>query len=177
MNTVDAALAAVLCVFAARGYVKGLFREVFALLGLAAGFIVSVQYHQQVSFWFDFWPYSPLVLQGIVLVLLFLLVYIATKWVGHVLHRSTVPMALSGYNRFGGLLAGGSRGALFLGVGLFFVASQSWVPQSIQPHFDRATLVAPLSGFGAWVVARGSAVEWPGASEPDSTADDPQREA
>ena len=177
MNIVDAVLAAVLCVFAARGYVKGLFREVFALLGLAVGLIASFQYYQQVSGWVDSWPYSPFILQVIVFAVLFFPVYIALNWVGHMLHRSADRLFLGGFNRLGGVLVGGSKGALFLGVGLFLMVSQSWVPQNFQQQFGKAALVGPLAGFGAWVTAQGAAFEWPGASAPETTAGDRQRGA
>ena len=177
MNIVDAVLAAVLCVFAVRGYVKGLFREVFALLGLSVGFIVSVRYYQQVSLWVDSWPYSPLILQGIVFVTLFFLVYIALNWVGLMLHRSASFLFLGGFNRLGGLLVGGSKGALFLGVGLFFAVSQSWVPQNFQQQFGKAVLAGPLFGFGAWAASKGAAFTWPGASGTDSAASDSRRGA
>ena len=177
MNIVDAVLAAVLCVFAVRGYVKGLFREVFALLGLSVGLIVSVRYYEQVSLWVDSWPYSPLILQVIVFVLLFFLVYIALNWVGHLLHRSADRMFLGGLNRLGGLLVGGSKGALFLGVGLFFAISHSWVPPDYQQQFGKAALVRPLFGFGAWAATKGAAFTWPGTPGTDSTKTDPQRGA
>lgn len=173
MNIVDAVLAAVLCVFAVRGYVKGLFREVFALLGLAVGFIVSVRYYEPVSLLIDSWPYSPLLLKGLVFTVLFLLVYIALNWVGYMLHRSAKVLFLGGFDRLGGLLVGGSKGALFLGIGLFFVISQSWVPQDYQQQFGRAALVGPLFGFGAWVATKGPGLAWP----TDSMAGDPQRGA
>ncbi len=177
MNIVDAVLAAVLCVFAVRGYFKGLFREVFALLGLSVGFILSVRYYEQLSLRVDFWPYSPLILQVIVFVLLFFLVYIAFNWLGLMLHRSAGMLFLSGFNRLGGLLVGGSKGAFFLGVGLFFAISQSWVPQNYQQQFGKAALVGPLFSFGAWAAAKGAALTWPGTSGTDSAASDPQRGA
>ncbi len=177
MNIVDAVLAAVLCVFAVRGYVKGLFREVFALLGLAVGFIVSVRYYEPVSLWIDFWPYSPLFLKGLVFAVLFFLVYIALNWVGFTLHRSAKVLFLGGFDRLGGVLVGGSKGALFLGIGLFIIISQSWVPQDYQQQFGKAALVAPLFGFGAWVAANGPGLAWPGPSGTDSMAGDRQRGA
>ncbi len=177
MNIVDAVLAAVLCVFAVRGYIKGLFREVFALLGLAGGFILSVRYYEPVSLWIDFWPYSPLLLKGFVFAILFFLVYIAFNWVGFRLHRAANVFFLGGFDRFGGVLVGGSKGALFLGIGLFFLVSQSWVPRDFQQQFGTAALVAPLLGFGAWAVTKGPGLAWPGASGTDSMPGDPQRGA
>lgn len=177
VNIVDAVLAAVLCMFAVRGYVKGLFREVFALLGLSVGFIVSLRYYEQLSLRVDSWPYSPLILQVIVFVLLFLLIYIALNWVGLMLHRSASLLFLGGINRLGGLLVGGSKGALFLGVGLFFALSQSWIPQGYHQPLGKAALAGPLLGFGAWAVAKGAAVTRPGTSGTDSATSDPQRGA
>ena len=177
MNIVDAVLAAVLCVFAARGYVKGLFREVFALLGLAGGLIVSLRYFQQVSLWVESWPYSPFILQGIVFVILFFVAYIGLNWVGYLLHRSAGVLFLGGFDRLGGLLVGGSKGALILAVGLFFAVSQSWPPPNVRQQLDQAAFVEPLYRLGATVAVLGSTVRWPGVSGRDSTADHPQRGA
>lgn len=177
MNIVDAVLAAVLCVFAARGYVKGLFREVFALLGLSLGFVVSWRYYEPFSLWVDSWPYSPFILQGIVFVALFFLTYIALNWVGSVLHRSASVLFLGGFDRLGGLLAGGSKGALFLGLGLFFAVSQAWIPQNFQQQFGKAALVGPLFGFGAWVVEQGASFTQPDAPAPLPAASGLQRGA
>ena len=177
MNIVDPVLAAILCVFAARGYAKGLFREVFALLGLAVGFIVSWRYYEPVSLWVDFWPFAPLILHGIVFVSLFFLVFIAFNWTGFTLHRSASLLFLGGFDRFGGLLMGASKGALLLGVGLFIAVSQAWLPHNLQQQFGRAALFGPLFGFGAWVATQGATVTWPGESTPDPVVSDSRRGA
>ncbi len=166
VNIVDAVLAAVLCVFAVRGYAKGLFREVFALLGLSVGFIVAVRYYDQASLWVESWPYSPVILNVLAFIALFFLAYIGLNWVGHLLHRSADRFFLSGFNRLGGLLVGGSKGAVFLGVVLFIAISQSWVPQKLQQPLGTAALVGPLYGFGAAVTSMGAAFTWPGAWNP-----------
>ena len=132
----------------------------FALLGLVVGFIVSLRYYEQVSLVVDSWPYSPLILQGIVFVILFFLVYIGFNWLGLMLHRSASLLFLGGFNRLGGLLVGGSKGAVLLGVGLFVVIIQSWVPSNLQRQFDEAVLIDPLYRFGAKVIALSSAVRW-----------------
>ncbi len=178
MNSVDAVLAAVLCVFAARGYVKGLFREVFTLLGLSAGFIFSLSCYQQVSLWaMDSWPYSPLILQGIVFAVLFLFVYIGFHWVGLMLHMSANLLHFGGFNRLGGLLVGGAKGAALLGVGLFVATAQAWIPPNVQRHLDEAAIVEPLHRLGAATAVLGRSLNWPGVSipeAPDLTADGPQ---
>ena len=166
VNIVDAVLAAVLCLFAVRGYAKGLFREVFALLGLSVGFIVAVRYYDQASLWVDSWPYSPLILNVLAFLVLFFLAYIGLNWVGHLLHRSADRFFLSGFNRLGGLLVGGSKGAVFVGVVLFIAISQSWVPQKLQQPLATATLVGPLYGFGAAVTSLGASYTWPDTWRP-----------
>ena len=175
VNIVDAVLAAALCVFAARGYVRGLFREVFALLGLAVGSILSLRYSEPVSLWVDFWPYSRDLLEVLVFVALFLLVYIGLGYVGLVLHRSANLLFLGGFNRLGGLLVGGSKGALFVGVALFFLVSRAWIPPDLKQEFGASALAGPLQKFGGTVVAMGASVKWrdlSGPRGPDPTAPD-----
>ncbi len=170
VNIVDAVLAAVLCVFAVRGYAKGLFQEVFALLGLSVSFIVAVRYYDQASFWVDSWPYSPHILSVLAFVVLFFLTYIGFNWVGHVLHRSADRFFLSGFNRMGGLLVGGAKGAVFTGVVLFIAISQSWVPHKLEQPLGAAALVEPLYGVGAAVTSMGATFTWPGPWNPGSAA-------
>lgn len=160
VNIVDAVLAAVLCVFAARGYVKGLFREVFALLGLAVGFILSLRYFEPVSLRVDSWPYSPLLLKVLVFVTIFFLVYIGLNYVGLLLHRSANLLFLGGFNRLGGLLVGGAKGAVFMGVALFFLVSQAWIPKDVEREFGSSALVGPLYRFGRTAMAMGVSVRW-----------------
>lgn len=172
VNIVDAVLAAVLCVFAARGYVKGLFREVFALLGLAVGAILSLRYFEPVSLRVDFWPYSPFLLRVIVFTTLFLLVYIGLNYVGLLLHRSANLLFLGGFNRLGGLLVGGAKGAVFMGVALFFLVHQAWIPQDMRQEFGASALAAPLYEFGQTAMAVGASVTWrdlSGSPGPDAT--------
>lgn len=168
VNIVDAVLAAVLCVFAVSGYARGLFREVFALLGLSVGLIVAVRYYDQASHWVDSWPYSPLILNLISFIFLFFLFYIGLNWMGHLLHRSADRFFLSGLNRMGGLLVGGAKGVVFVGVVLFIAIQQSWVPQKLQQPLGTAALVGPLYGVGAAVTSMGESFKWPGAWNPGS---------
>lgn len=177
VNIVDAVLAAILCVFAVRGYARGLFREVFALLGLSVGFIVAVRYYGQASFWADSWPYSPLSLQVLLFIVLFFLVYIGLNWVGHLLHRSADRFFLSGFNRLGGILAGGFKGAVFMGVLLYIAISQSWVPQKLQQPLETAALAGPLYGVGAAVTSMGATFTWAGPWNPGSGSSHPRDEA
>lgn len=172
VNIVDAVLAAVLCVFAVRGYTKGLFREVFALLGLSVGLIVAVRYYDQASLWADFWPYSPLILNVLAFVILFFLAYVGLNWLGYLLHRSADRFFLSGFNRLGGLLVGGAKGAVLLGVILFIAFQQSWVPWKLQQPLQTAAMVGPLYRVGAAVTSIGESFRWPGAWNPGSAPRD-----
>lgn len=178
VNIVDAVLAAVLCVFAARGYVKGLFREVFALLGLAVGFILSLRYFEPVSLRVDSWPYSPLLLKVLVFVTIFFLVYIGLNYVGLLLHRSANLLFLGGFNRLGGLLVGGAKGAVFMGVALFFLVSQAWIPKDLERELGDSALVGPLYRFGRTAMAMGVSVRWQdlsGYAAPDAAGPAPAR--
>ena len=156
MNTVDVVIVAFVSLFAIRGYLRGLFREVFSLLGLLVGFVVAARYYEPVArFWQDSWQFSPFLLHILSFVSLFFAAYLILNLLGLLLHRSAHFIFLGGLNRVGGVLVGAGKAAVFLGVTLFVVDSQNWVPESIVPRLRQATLVEPLLELGHEVVSFG----------------------
>lgn len=166
MNIVDVVIVALLSLFAIRGYLRGLFREVFSLLGLFVGFVVAARYHEPVAlFWQDSWQFSPVLLQIVSFVSLFFIVYLILNVVGLSLHRSAHFLFLGGFNRLGGVLMGIGKAGLVLGLGLFAVMSQHWVPQNMVSRVDDARLVRPLFQIGREVVRLGQSVIKPAPSQ------------
>ena len=89
MNIVDIVVVALLSLFAVRGYLRGLFREVFSLLGLFVGFIFAASYYEPVArLWQDSWQFSPLFVHILSFVALFFIAYLILNVVGLLLHRS-----------------------------------------------------------------------------------------
>lgn len=161
MNIVDVVIVALLSLFAVRGYLRGLFREVFSLLGLFAGFIVAARYYERVArLWQDSWQFSPLFLHVLSFVALFFLAYLILNVIGLLLHRSAHFLFLGGLNRLGGVLLGTGKAAVVLGVMLFTLISQNWIPQNMVSPVKQATLSRPLFELGKEVVEFGrSAIE------------------
>jgi len=166
VNIVDVVIVALLSLFAIRGYLRGLFREVFSLLGLFVGFVVAARYHEPVAlFWQDSWQFSPILLQSLSFVSLFFIVYLILNVIGLSLHRSAHFLFLGGFNRLGGVLMGIGKAGLILGLGLFAVISQEWVPQNLVSRVNDARLVRPLFEVGKEVVRFGQSAIKPKSSE------------
>ena len=146
MNWIDLTLLTVLALFGLRGYFRGLFREVFSLAGLVAGFIAAVRYAEPVAaLGQSYWNVSSLLLKGTAFVLVFFGVYFCFSLLGWLLHKSEKMVFLRTLNRFGGIAVGIGKGAAITALVVFFLNSASWMPQSARDKFDRAYLVSPLS--------------------------------
>jgi membrane protein required for colicin V production len=166
VNIVDVVIVALISLFAIRGYLRGLFREVFSLLGLFVGFVVAARYHEPVAlFWQDSWQFSPILLQVVSFVSLFFIAYLILNLVGLSLHRSAHFLFLGGFNRLGGVLVGTGKAGLVLGLGLFAVISQQWVPQNMVSRVNDARLVRPLFEFGKEVFRFGQSMITPAPSQ------------
>jgi membrane protein required for colicin V production len=130
VSILDSVLLFFLSLFAIRGYFKGLFREVFSLLGLFLGFTAAVFYNGLVSaLWRESWGFSPLIGKALSFIAIFFVVYILLSMTGLLIHRST-GLLLTGFNRAGGILFGTLKGAAFLALILFFIKSYSIVPET-----------------------------------------------
>jgi len=110
MNPLDLVLAAMLAGFAVSGIVRGLVRQVFTLGGLLAGHLIGIRYASpaQAKLGFEF-RYSEVASYAI----LFLAVYLAVRLAGGWIEGRVRKSKLSGTDRFGGMLAGLVKGALF----------------------------------------------------------------
>lgn len=161
MNIVDVVIVALISLFAVRGYLRGLFREVFSLLGLLVGFIVAARYYEPVAqFWQDSWQFSPFFLDILSFVSLFFIAYLSLNVAGLLLHRSAPFLFLGGLNRVGGVLIGAGKAAVLLGLAFFLLISQDWIPSNMVSSVKQAALVVPLFELGKEVVDFGrSAVE------------------
>ena len=146
MNWVDLIVLIVLALFALRGFCRGLFREIFSVAGLVAGFMLAVAYERPASaFIASYWQMSPLVLKGVVFIAIFFSVYFLLSLMGWVLHRSEKLLFLKTLNRAGGIAIGMGKGIAVAALAVFFLSSSSWLPQPTREKFVGAYLVSPLS--------------------------------
>ena len=154
MNIVDPILLAVLSLFALRGYFKGLFREIFSLLGLFVGFLVAVRYDEPgAAFLAEHWKWSFIVLRAVTFVALFFATYFSLNLIGWLLHRSAPLLFLQGINRIGGIAVGLGKGAALIALALFFLTSTPLVPPKAKENIGHSYLVPAFNRLAQQLVA------------------------
>ena len=155
-NWIDLTVLAVLCFFGLRGFFRGLFREVFSLAGLIAGFFVAVRYSETAALWgAQYWQVSSFFLKGAAFVALFFAVYFFFNLTGWLLHRSEKLLFLKTLNRIGGIAVGAGKGTALTALLVLFLTSSSWLPDGTRATFERAVLIAPLTQLGGGILRVG----------------------
>jgi membrane protein required for colicin V production len=146
VNWIDLTLLVVLLLFGLRGYFRGLFREVFSLVGLVAGFIGAARYAEPVARHFEgYWNAPPIVFKGVVFMICFFVIYVLCNLTGWLLHRSARVLFLQTLNRVGGVVLGVGKGTALAALAVFAMTSTTAMPRSAREKLDNAYLVSPLS--------------------------------
>jgi membrane protein required for colicin V production len=158
VNWVDLILLGVLVLFGLRGFFRGLFREIFSIAGLVAGFFLAVTYARFVTSYVEpFWQISPLLLKGSAFVAIFFIVYFLMSAAGWILHRSERLLFLKTLNRTGGIVIGLAKGAALLALAIFFLSQVSWLPRPTRHNLDGSYLATPLSYLAESLIRIGKA--------------------
>jgi membrane protein required for colicin V production len=166
VNWIDLSLLLVFVLFGLRGYFRGLFREVFSLAGLVAGFMIAVRYNESMAALVStYWAASPLLLKGVAFVAAFFLVYFVFNLFGWLLHRSEKLLLLHTVNRVGGVAIGLGKGAAIMAVIVTLFGSASWVPYPTRNKLGGAYLIAPLSRLGEGLFRLGKETLFPKTDE------------
>ncbi len=156
MNTVDLILIAALSLFALRGYFKGLFREIFSLVGLVAGFLLAARYDERLAAWLaESWKTSFIFLRAASFVAIFFLVSLAFNLIGWLLHRSAGVLFLQGINRIGGVLVGAGKGAALIGLAVLFLVSTPLMPRRAQATLGHSYLGSSFQHLAQQLIALG----------------------
>ena len=156
MNWIDLILICLLALFGLRGFFRGLFREVFSLLGLLVGFIAAVAFVSSGSAYAgEFWKAPPLLLKGVVFVAIFFVIYFSFSLIGWLLHRSEHLLFLKTLNRAGGIAVGLGKGAAIIALAVFFLSDAAWLPKRRQENLQDSYLVSPLSRFAKTLIRMG----------------------
>jgi membrane protein required for colicin V production len=144
MNAVDIVLIIVLTACALRGYWRGFFRELFGLLGLAAGAIAAITFTAEgVEFLKEYVTLAPPILSGIAFVGIFIVAHTAVNLVGLIFDRLAKAMFLRGVNRIAGAVFATGKGAVVLALVLFAVHLSQVLPV-LDEQIMRSTLGRPL---------------------------------
>jgi membrane protein required for colicin V production len=144
MNAVDIVLVVVLAACALRGYWRGFLRELFGLLGLAAGGIAAITFTAEgVAFLKEYTTLAPPILSGIVFVGIFIVVHTAINLIGLLFDRLAKAMFLRGLNRLAGAVFATGKGAVVLAL-LLFAVHLSQVLPALDEQIMSSTIGRPL---------------------------------
>ena len=176
MNWIDLTLLVVLLLFGLRGYFRGLFREIFSLAGLIAGFLGAARYAEPVAaFAATHWDPGPIILKGGSFVLCFFVVYVSFNLAGWLLHRSAKLLFLQTVNRLGGVVFGVGKGAALAALLVFTLTSTTLMPPSAREKLADAYLVSPLARLAETLIHLGRAnllvkdeIRTPAAASPEN---------
>jgi membrane protein required for colicin V production len=158
VNWIDLIVIVVLALFGLRGFFRGLFREIFSIAGLVAGFLLAVTYARPVASYAEgVWQISPLILKGSAFVAIFFVVYFLMSVAGWLLHRSERLLFLKTLNRTGGIAIGVGKGAALTALVVFFLSQSSWLPRPTRDNLDGSYLVTPLSSLAESLIRIGRA--------------------
>lgn len=153
VNWIDITLLVVLGLFSLRGFYRGLFREVFSVVGMGAGLLAAMTYHEPATQWLGvYWELSPFVLKVAAFVVVFFIVYFACSLAGWLLHRSEGALFLKTFNRAGGVAVGLGKGLTVVALLLYAVHSATWLPQPTRDKMAGAYLVAPLFQLATGII-------------------------
>ena len=144
MNLVDILIWVVLLIFAVKGFMKGLVREVCSLLGLVLGGWAAFAYYHPLAE--VLWSHIRLP-HSVTSFLSFSLIFLASGllffFLGHLLTTLFKIILLGGVNRIGGVLMGVLQGALVLCVALS-LGSLKPMPVKVKAHIERAATARPF---------------------------------
>jgi len=148
MNLVDILIWVVLLIFAVKGFMKGLVREVCSLLGLVlGGWVAFACYHPLAEVLRSHirLPYS--VTSFLSFALIFLTSGLLFFFLGHLLTTLFKIILLGGVNRIGGILIGLVQGALVVCLALS-LGTLKPVPGKVKAHIERSATARPFLACG-----------------------------
>jgi membrane protein required for colicin V production len=165
MNLVDILIWAVLLVFVAKGFLRGLVSEVCSLLGLVAGGWAAFRYSPylaEASRPLIHLPHHIAV--ALSFVVIFLLIGLLFFLFGHLLTVVFKIMLLGGINRVGGVVFGLLEGAFILCMALYFGTSKP-MPEKFKGYLLRSPTAHPFIQTGREII-----VGWESAVKPAKPA-------
>jgi membrane protein required for colicin V production len=159
MSLVDILIWAILLVFVAKGFWKGLVREVCTLLGLVAGGWAAFKYSSLLAEVIRPFIHLPQhVAAALSFLLIFFLIGILFFLVGHLLTVLFKVMLLGGLNRIGGVFFGLLEGAFILCMVLYFGTTRP-MPVKLRSTLEHSAAARPFIQTGKEIVAG-----WEGAA-------------
>ena len=154
MNWLDYAFLGVASVSILIGLVRGFVREVISVVTWVAAFWVAIRYSPEVAAYFEAWLNSPMARLAVAFAVLFIATLLLGALVGWMARLLVGRTGLSGTDRSLGLVFGGLRGGLLvglvvLGAGLTAVPEEPWWQDSVIASAYRPWVCNPR--IGGWL--------------------------
>lgn len=162
MNFIDILIILALLLFAVKGFLKGLVREVCSLLGLIMGSWAAFKYYPFLGSALRPYIHLPQTVATIVsFVLIFLVVGLLFFLLGHLLTAMFKIAMLGGVNRMGGVVFGLLQGGLVLCI-LLYLGTTKPMPGKLKVKLGQSRGALPLIACGREIVAGWESVAVPG---------------
>ena len=153
MSLVDIVIWGILLAFMAKGFMRGLVREVCSVLGMIAGGWAAFKYSSHLSEAARPFIHLPShVATALSFVLIFLLIAVLFFLVGHLFTVVFKIMLLGGINRVGGVVFGGLEGAFILCMALYLCTSRP-VPEKLKSYLLRSPTGHSFTMAGREIIA------------------------
>ncbi|MDD2319534.1 MAG: CvpA family protein [Geobacteraceae bacterium] len=144
MNLVDILVWVVLLIFAVKGFMKGLVREVCSLLGLVVGGWTAFTYCRPLAEVLQSHiPFSHTVTLLLSFGLIFLALGLFFIFLGYLLTALLKIILLGSLNRIGGVLLGVLQGALVLCI-LLTLGTCASVPVKVRTYIEKSATARPF---------------------------------
>jgi len=152
MSLVDILIWAILLVFVAKGFWKGLVREVCTLLGLVAGGWAAFRYSSSLAGAIRPFIHLPQhVATALSFLLIFFLIGLLFFLFGHLLTVLFKVMLLGGINRIGGVIFGLLEGAFVLCMALYLGTTRP-MPGKLRGALEHSPTARPFIQTGKEIV-------------------------
>ncbi len=153
MSLVDILIWAIVLIFVAKGFWKGLVREVCTLVGLVAGGWAAFRYSSSLAEAIRPFIHLPHHIgAALSFLLIFFLIGLLFFLFGHLLTVVFKVMLLGGINRIGGALFGLLEGALILCMALYLGTSKP-APAKLKGALERSPSARPFIQTGKEIIA------------------------
>ena len=139
MNLLDLGIIVLLGLIALRGYYRGLFQELGALVGVVGGVVVAAHTYLRLSGWLQPWIADPVHARWVAFAVVFVAVYWLTRLVAHFIQRLLYHLYLDFFDRLLGGVFALAKGALLVGFGLMLLGSV--LPRD--SHLLKGSVAAP----------------------------------
>jgi len=139
MNLLDLGIIVLLGLIALRGYYRGLFQELGALVGVVGGVVVAAHTYLRVGGWLQPWITDPVHARWVAFAAVFVAVYWLTRLVAHFIQRLLYHLYLDFFDRLLGGVFALAKGALLVGFGLMLLG----VVLPRDSHLLKGSVAAP----------------------------------